>query len=29
VIALADPAEVERLLSAPDYEAYLQSAGGH
>jgi glycine cleavage system H protein len=29
VIALTDPVEVERLLSAADYEAYLQSAGGH
>jgi len=29
VIAPADPAELENLLSAADYEAYLQSAGAH
>ncbi len=29
VIALADPKEVEALLSAADYEAYLKTAGEH
>jgi glycine cleavage system H protein len=29
VIALADPKELESLMSAADYEAYLQTAGGH
>jgi glycine cleavage system H protein len=29
VIALAEPAELGNLLSAADYEAYLETAGGH
>ncbi|MGH7268510.1 MAG: glycine cleavage system protein GcvH [Candidatus Rokuibacteriota bacterium] len=29
VIAVADPKEVEGLMSAPDYEAFLKTAGGH
>ena len=29
VIALGDPTEVDGLLSAADYEAYLKTAGGH
>jgi glycine cleavage system H protein len=28
-IALADPKELETLMSAADYETYLQTAGGH
>ena len=29
VIALADPKELDNLLSAADYEKYLETAGGH
>ena len=29
VIAMADPKELETLMSAADYERYLQTAGGH
>jgi glycine cleavage system H protein len=29
VIALADPKELGNLLSAADYEKYLETAGGH
>jgi glycine cleavage system H protein len=29
VIALADPKELNALLSAADYEKYLETAGGH
>jgi glycine cleavage system H protein len=29
VIALADPKELSALLSAADYEKYLETAGGH
>jgi glycine cleavage system H protein len=29
VIALADPKEVGSLMSAADYEKYLETAGGH
>ncbi len=29
VIAMADPSELDQLMSAADYEAYLKSAGGH
>jgi glycine cleavage system H protein len=29
VIALADPKELEALMSAADYEKFLQTAGGH
>ena len=28
-IALADPKELSALLSAADYEKYLETAGGH
>jgi glycine cleavage system H protein len=29
VVALADPKEVSALMSAADYEKFLQTAGGH
>lgn len=29
VIAMADPKELEALMSAADYETYLKTAGGH
>jgi glycine cleavage system H protein len=29
VVALADPKELNALLSAADYEKYLETAGGH
>jgi glycine cleavage system H protein len=29
VIALSDPKEADALLTAAQYEAYLQTAGGH
>ena len=29
VVALADPKELANLLSAADYEKYLETAGGH
>jgi len=29
VIAISDPREVEQLMSAVDYEAFLKTAGGH
>ena len=29
VIAMADPKELETLMSGADYETYLQTAGGH
>lgn len=29
VIAIADPSELDQLMSAADYEAYLKTAGGH
>jgi glycine cleavage system H protein len=29
VIALGDPGEVDALMSAADYEAYVKTAGGH
>jgi glycine cleavage system H protein len=29
VIALADPKELDALMSAADYEKFLQTAGGH
>jgi glycine cleavage system H protein len=29
VIAVADPKEVEGLMTAADYEAFLKTAGGH
>jgi glycine cleavage system H protein len=29
VIAMADPKELETLMSAADYETYLKTAGGH
>ena len=29
VLALADPADFDRLMSAAEYETFLQQAGGH